>query len=168
MTNLSLTQKQTIKTWLQANVPNLSSLDDAAIRDLLNETASPAFKVYRTEVPMSEIMLNGFNWTRVDNLSIGKSRIWEWMTEANSLRAINPSLANIRAGINAVWVGTTADLDVRAAVYVHCVKDASVAEKLLASGSGTAPAQDGSGPATMALNGEGLVTLQNVVDIMAS
>src|SRR5262245_24937125 len=55
-----------------------------------NLVAVPAFQVYRTSVPMSEIMLNGFDWTRVDNLSVGKARIWEWMTEANPFsRAID-------------------------------------------------------------------------------
>jgi hypothetical protein len=47
------------------------------LANALNALASPAFRVYRNSVPMSEIMLNGFNWTRVDNLSVGKARIWE-------------------------------------------------------------------------------------------
>lgn len=102
----------------------------------LNGTASPAFVIWRTSVPQDEIMLNGFDWARVDNLSVGKARIWEWLF-ANETRTINPSKTNIRAGIDATWVGTQADLNVRAAVYVHCKRSASVVEKMMATGTGS-------------------------------
>lgn len=131
------------------DVPNTpdNNPDIAAWYNLL---AIPAYKVYKPKVLMSEIMLNGFNWTRVDNLSIGKARIWEWMTEANQDRSVDPSKPNIRAGINAVWVGTQADLDVRAAVYLHCFKDGTNADKLFkVAGNGTVPDANGEGPATL-------------------
>jgi hypothetical protein len=101
---------------------------------------------------MSEIMLNGFNWTRVDNLSVGKARIWEWMFDAGG-QSFDPSKTNIRAGINAVWVGTQADLDVRAAVYLHCFADATRVQKLFASGAGTAADANGDGPGTTTFAG---------------
>lgn len=158
--SLTSAQKLILKTWLLANA---NALNDQEAADALNAAASPAFKVYRTSVPISEIMLNGFDWTRVDNLSVGKSRIWQWMTEAGGeARTIDPSKANVRAGINAVWVGTQADLNVRAAVYAHCVRDASVGEQLLATGDGTAPDGSGDGPATA--GHEGPFTAQDVVD----
>ena len=141
---LTAPQMATLKTWLLANAVGM---DDSTAAGALNGAATPAFYVYETDVPVEEIMLNGFDWTRVDNLSIGKARIWEWMTTANSDRAINPSKPNIRAGINATWVGTAADLLVRDAVYAHCYRKSTVAEKLLATGTGTAPVADGSGPA---------------------
>ena len=112
-------------------------------------------------------MQNGFDWTRVDNLSVGKSRIWEWMTTAKKVNdefVFDPSKSNTRAGINEAWKGTSADLAVRAVVYSHCIRLATVAEKLFATGAGTAPDVDGSGPATMAAGAEGLVTLENVVE----
>lgn len=157
---LTTPQLQAIKAWIIAN--NNSLFDESAVA-ALNAIASPAYKVYRTKVPMAEIMLNGFDWTRVDNLSVGKARIWEWMFDADpDSRAIDPSKPNIRAGINAVWVGTAADLNVRAAVYLHCYRDATVAEKLLAvSGNGTTPDASGEGPATM--GAEGPVTLADVI-----
>jgi hypothetical protein len=34
--------------------------------------------VWRTSVTQDEIMLNGFDWTRVDNLGVGKARAWTW------------------------------------------------------------------------------------------
>ena len=94
------------------------------------------FIAWRTSVTQDEIMLNGFDWTRVDNLSTGAARVWEWLFD-NGLKAFNPSKANVRAGIEQVWKGTAADLAVRAAVYVHCKEAASVAEKMLATGTGT-------------------------------
>lgn len=95
-----------------------------------------AFVVWRTQVNQDEIMQNGFDWVRVDNLSIGKARIWEWLFD-NDQRSINPSKANVRAGIDEAWKGTAADLAVRAAVYVHCKRPATRAEQILGSGTGT-------------------------------
>lgn len=163
MTDLTQQQLGILKAWV---VANRAGVFDEGAADALNATASPTFYVYRSAVPMPEIMLNGFDWTRVDNLSVGKARIWDWMVNADPLgRTINPSRPNIRAGINAVWVGTAADLAVRAAVYLHCQRPATVAEKLLkASGNGTAADAAGDGPATCGDNAEGLVTLQNVID----
>lgn len=106
----------------------------AGLQTYLNE-ASP-FIVWRSSVTQDEIMQNGFDWTRVDNLSVGPARVWEWMFN-NEGRSINPSKANVRAGIEAVWRGTQADLNVRAAIYVHCKRAASKAEKMLAGGTGT-------------------------------
>jgi hypothetical protein len=161
---LTTGQLQTLKTWVEARLAENNLQDEHQLAALANALASPTYYVYRTSVPMSEIMLNGFDWTRVDNLSVGKARIWEWMVEANpDNRAIDPSKPNIRAGINAVWVGTALDLAVRAAVYAHCARPATVAEKMFkTAGNGTAPDQDGNGPATLGPEGE--VTAQNIVD----
>lgn len=150
---LSSNQLITLRNWI---VANNNSIFDQSAADLLNMPADPAFTVWKTNVTSQEIMQNGFNWTRVDNLSVGKARVWEWMFQFGS---IDPSKANIRAGIEAVWVGTQADLDVRAAVYAHCKRLASVAERMFATGTGS----DAS-PATMGTGQEGEVTLQNVVD----
>lgn len=162
--NLNQTQLQTIKTWIQTN--NNSFFDESSVT-LLNAIADPDFLVYRSFVSTQEVMGNNFDWTRVDNLNVGKSRIWEWMKEAYSqdnvpgLNFVNPSC---RSGINTVWVGTQADLDVRAAVYSHSFRKATVAEQLLSSGSGVVPNSVGVGPATCGVGAEGLVTIQNVFD----
>ena len=92
--------------------------------------------VWRTSVPQDEIMQNGFDWVQVDNLTVGKARIWEWLFD-NQLQTMNPSKANVRAGIDEAWKGTAAMLAVRAAVYVHCKRFATRAEKVFAVGSGT-------------------------------
>jgi len=159
-------QLATLKTWLTANA---ASLNDEQARDALNATTSPVFVIYRNQVYVEEVMTNGFDWTRVDNLSVGKARIWEWMTKAKKINdafVFDPSKSQIRSGINEAWKGTAADLAVRAAIYIHCVRNATVAEKLLATGSGTSPDQDGNGPGTTTLLQP--ITTQDVVDALNS
>lgn len=120
--------------------PTLVELRTAGSTDLiaewLNQSAVPDVIVWRTSVPQDEIMMNGFDWVQVDNLSIGKARIWEWLF-SNSGRTMNPSKPNVRAGVDECWKGTAAMLAVRAAVYTHCKRKATRAEKLYATGVGT-------------------------------
>ena len=132
--------------------PNLAAFiaegNIGAVMLELNAKAVPDYIVWRTSVSQDEIMQNGFDWTRVDNLSVGKARIWEWLFD-NQAAVINPSKPNVRAGIDQCWVGTAADLAVRAAVYVHCKRAATVAEKLFATGLGTTVS-----PSLMAFEGD--------------
>jgi len=142
-------QKAIIKADILAN-PDLAAFPNTgdggwAIADLYNLPASPEFIVWRTDTPADEVMRNGMDWARVDNLSVGKARIWEWMTK---LGTINFAKTNIRAGIDAAWVGTAADLAVRAAIYVHGKRPATRLEKLLSTGTGTT-----ADPATMGYEG---------------
>lgn len=114
------------------------------IKNLLNMVAEPAWVVWRTAVTRREILQNGFDWTRLDNLSVGKARVWSDIFVDG---IINPSKPNVRAGIESVWVGTSADLAVRAAVYAHCKKNATRIQKLFSTGTGSdaSPAKMGEG-----------------------
>lgn len=157
--NLTTQQLQTLRAWTDANLNNPSEFD---IQAALNAPSSPAFIVWKTLVTRREILQNGFDWTRLDNLSVGKARVWNDMfawDAGDDDPAINPSLPNIQAGINAVWVGTQADLDVRAAVYAHCKRTATVAEGLLATGTGSTAS-----PGTLVQEGE--ITVQDAIDII--
>lgn len=130
--------------------------NDDCMAGFYNAVAAPAYIVWRSKVTQDEIMLNGFDWVRVDNLSNGKARIWEWLFD-NAQKAINPSKPNVRAGIDATWAGTAADLAVRAAVYTHCKRSATVGERLFSTGAGTDVA-----PSVMAF--EGMLTAQTISD----
>lgn len=137
---LDQTQLTALKTYIDsvpewATLPN-DSTSALFISQQLDAIASPDFIVWKTSVQLEEITQNGFNWVRVDNLSVGKARIWEWMFGSED-RSINPSKTNVRAGIDEVWKGTAADLAVRAQVYAHCKRRATVGEKVLATGAGT-------------------------------
>ena len=160
--SLTTQQQATLKAFVEAD-PVLSTYphnSDGAyeIARLMQAPASPDFIVWRTSVTQDEIMLNGFDWTRVDNLTVGPARVWEWLFN-NGNRSINPSKINVRAGIDAVWKGGAADLAVRAAVYVHCKRSANVLEKLFSTGTGTTAS-----PATMAV--EGSIPYNEVVSAM--
>ena len=124
------------------------------VAEWYNQVGANAPIVWKTSLQLEEITSNGFDWVRVDNLSVGKARIWEWMfgSEDNS---INPSKPNIRAGIAEVWKGTAADLAVQATVLNHCKRGTSRIEALFAVGAGTAAA-----PATMGF--EGLLTEMDI------
>jgi hypothetical protein len=134
-------QLATLKSYILAD-PVLSlktsgpETDYAGIATAMSAIASPAFIVWKTSVTIDEVTQSGLDYSRVDNLTVGKSRIWDWLF-ASSARAINCGKVNVRAGIDAVWVGTAADLAVRATVYTLCKRSATVAEKVLASGTGS-------------------------------
>lgn len=160
---LSQAQLTVLGTAIQAETdPTFVAMRQAGNDDgmaaFYNQPSNPAFICWRTAVSQDEIMQNGFDWTRVDNLSVGKARVWEWLF-ANSTRTINPSKANVRAGIDQTWVGPAADLAVRAAVYLHCKRNATLGEKLFAIGTGS----DAS-PAVFGV--EGTISAQNISDAM--
>lgn len=159
---LTTQQGDVLKAYVLAD-PVLSlivpSTDNAFIvADALNVEAAGPWIVWRTAVTLDEIMQNGFDWTRVNNLSVGSARCWEWLFKNTDI-AINPSKANVRAGIEEVWKGTAADLAVRAAVYVHCKRPATIAEKMLSTGDGTDAI-----PATM--GHEGRLVYRDVLQFM--
>ncbi len=158
---LTNAQLQTLKASIQAEttpafVAMLAANDESGMAAWYNE-ASPSV-CWRTRVTQDEIMQNGFDWVQVDNLSVGKARIWEWMF-ANPTRSFDPSKANVRAGIDECWKGTSAMLAVRAAVYVHCKRIASRIENLYATGTKTE-----ANPGTFAW--EGQCTAQLISDAL--
>lgn len=148
---LTTAQMQAIKAYIVAdntlNAQPNTNAGNSVIAGVLNAIASPTFTVWRTNVTQDEIMQNGFDWVQVDNLSVGKARIWEWLFN-NSGRSMNPAKANVRAGIAECWKGTAAMLAVRAAVLAHCKHASNVLEKILASGTGS-----DADPATMGYEG---------------
>lgn len=139
--SLTTQQLQTLKAAIAAEtdptfVANRNNGDTGAMAAWYNEPTATI--VWRTSVSRAEIQDDdAFNWAQVDNLSTGsKYRIWEWMFD-NDTRAINPSKANIRAGIAATWVGNAQLLAVQNAVLARCKRAASRAETLYDSGTGT-------------------------------
>lgn len=135
--SLTTAQLTTIRTFACADTATARPLvlagDSAGVRGWLNTAGT--FVVWRTSVSREEVMRDpGFDWARVDNLSVGKARIWDWMF---AFGTIDASRANIRAGIDAVWVGTAADLALRTAVYAVVKRNALRVEQSLATGTGT-------------------------------
>lgn len=148
--SLTTAQETTLAAHIRASqsaevIAAFAIRNDVELARLYNLPASPAFYVWKPSVTQDEIMQNGFDWVRVDNLSVGKARIWEWLFQ-NGNRSIDPRKPNVIAGIAECWKGTAADLAVRAAVLLHCYRPASVFERIFATGSGTAADANGVGP----------------------
>ena len=132
--------------------------DRAGLANAYNAPASPDYWVWRKQVSREEFEEgDAFNWTVVDNLSAGsKYRIWEWMFGSKGY--INPSKANIRAGIAATWVGNAQLLAVQAAVLAKCKRQALRVEKVFSTGLGTS-----ANPSVLGY--EGAVTPETFIDI---
>lgn len=115
-----------------------------------NLAATPNYFVWKTWATINELLGAGFDWTRVDNLTVGKARIWEFMT---ALGAINPSQSNVRAGVNACFSVAAADAPCRQAIFNGSQRLALRGEKLYATGSGATSNDQGVGPSTMGFEG---------------
>lgn len=142
MAHMTPAQLQTLKTYILSQpdllaLPN-SSDGNAEVAQLLNQGSTPANTAvgWKSAVKWDDVMGTAMDWARVDNLSVGKARIWEWMF-ANTARTINAGAVNIRTGIDTVWVGTAADLAVRAAVYGVCKRTLTRGERIYATGTGS-------------------------------
>jgi len=154
---LTTEQKATLKSFVEGNatlnqIPH--SYDGAfALADALTVDVSPAFIVWRTSVSAEEIMSNGFVWTAVDALTVGKARIWDWMTRYGT---INPSKVNVRQGMADAFGAASA---MATGIMPHLKRNANLLEKLFATGTGTTAS-----PATMVI--EGSLSYQEVYEAM--
>jgi hypothetical protein len=151
--SLTSQQKTALKAFIDADpvlnqIPNTQdgAFECAAV---LNLDVAPVFWVWDTLLLERDAVL-AFDWTRVDNLSVGKARIWETMFRGGQ---VNPSQANIRAGVNACYSVAGADAPNRLSFFTAGQRHASVVEKLFATGTGTTTTDLGVGPATMGLEG---------------
>lgn len=144
-------QRATLAADIAANPTLVQLRNDGNLGGLAGyyNATDAAWIVWRTSASVDDIMRNGMDWARVDNLSVGKARIWDWMGRLGTLNCSRP---NIRAGIDATWVGTAADLAVRATVYTHCKRPATRFERLFSSGTGSDAT-----PATMGTDAVGAV-----------
>lgn len=158
---LTTAQLQTIKAHILAS-PDMSTKqpneDGAfAIRDLFSLIAVPDFFVWRTDVTRASLYNDTsgdgttWDWTIYKGQSATEQGAWTQMFMGD--RA-DFSKVNLRAGIAKIFGANNAN-------NTHCLamgrRQATRIEKLLASGTGSTAS-----PATM--TGEGLITIQQIVD----
>ena len=148
---LTPAQQQTLKSYVNG-VPELASQplngDGAyAIANVINQTAAPAYIVWRGPMPVMEIEQNGFAWNQIDSVPAAKFRIWELLRSSGT---INPSKVNVRQGINDFCkdANNAVLTTLRDSILPHLKRSASVVEKLFATGTGTDAT-----PATMGFEG---------------
>ena len=154
---LTNTQKATLKTAILAELdPVFVAYRTAGATGQMAEwfNQPSTVTVWRTQVPKDEITSNGFLWERLAAMTVGQARIWDGLFD-NNQRSMNSSKANVRDGIERAWSGAL-EAAQRAAIYSHCKRLATRAEKLFASGLGTDVA-----PSNMGF--EGQITDQDVV-----
>jgi len=101
------------------------------ITPALNAPAAPDFIVW-TDCSVQEIIENGFIWTAVDSLSVGKARIWEWMSASGKF--IDGRKGNVRQGLKDAF-GNGSPMHVQ--IMSHLKRKASRVEKLFTTGLGS-------------------------------
>ena len=159
--NLSLAQLATLKAAIQADgalsAKPMNSDGHQEIADAMNLAAAPDYRIWRQSITIVEVMQNGFAWDRVDNMTVGQARIWDFMTRTG---VVNPSLPNVRAGVLAAFVQAS-NAAMRTAIFGHFGRLATRVERLFVSGGTGAVSDDqGVGPATAAVYGT--LTFQEV------
>ena len=126
----------------------LAIRNDNALAALYNQDST--FVVWRTSVPVEEYR-NALTWTEVDALTIGKARIWEWITGQMTL-PLEPYKDAVRQGLADCWSPTS---DTRAALIAISKRFATLCESLFTTGTGTDAT-----PGLLVF--EGLVTSQDI------
>lgn len=135
--NLTPSQKASLKTYIQANSDTNQLYIDGnldGLASLLNNNDASNFWIWRSLVPAKEYRgANGLVWTEIDALTVGKARIFEWLSGQLTLD-INPSDPNVRQGIlDAFASGTTTRTNLTAMAR----RLATRFEKVFATGTGT-------------------------------
>lgn len=161
MATLSQAQRDTLKADILANPDALAIYEVGnltALAALYNAVASPDFWVWRTNVSRADIYHSTspdgttWNWTTFKNQSATEQNAWVQMFMGD---VANFALANLRAGVAAIFTGSAAQLDQR----THCLsvgrRKANRLEQLFKSGTGSAL-----DPAVMTV--EGTLTVQNL------
>jgi hypothetical protein len=128
-------QLSALKTALLADADSavaaaVAARNDTEIARLYN--LSSTFIVWRTRVPMAEYRA-AITWTEVDALSVGKARIWEWMTGGQTLE-LDASDVAVRQGIADAWASNSTT---RPALLAVGKRAATKAEAVFATGTGT-------------------------------
>jgi hypothetical protein len=134
---LTSEQKKIVRLFLTT-----SKLNDYDSMLLLNTVISPAYWVWKARTTRGEIQdAQGFDWTCINNLSVGKARVWDNVFDA--VDYIEPWKGNHRLAINSVWADSKADLAMRAAIISVCQRPVTNFEKLFVVQTTDGPAQTG-------------------------
>lgn len=90
-----------------------------------------AYTVWREDVTPAEYR-EGLVWTEIDGLTVGKARIWEWITQSMT-QGFDATSANIRSGLNECFSGLTTATNLIPIAKELC----TIAQELFAVGAGS-------------------------------
>lgn len=144
LAQLTTPQMTTLRTACLANgacAPLIAAADDAALADWLN-AADATCTVWRHDVGVQEA-LRSMVWTEIDALTVGKARIWDWMSRTGTLDARD---TNIRQGLADAFSAATAT---RTALIALAKRQPTRAERALSTGACTNAA-----PSIMSFTGQ--------------
>ena len=129
---LTTSQVATLRTTCQADIgcaALAAAADDIGLAAWLNSVDATC-TVWRSDVTVLEVN-KVMVWTEIDALTVGKARIWDWMSRLGVLDARE---ANIRQGLSDGFSAATAT---RTALIALAKRAPTRAERALASGACT-------------------------------
>ena len=131
---LTDTQQTTLAAHIRANtdidvVAALAIRNDTELARLYNLDSS--YVVWRELVTPDEYYA-GIVWTEVDNLTVGKARIWEWITRSMTV-GYDATQPNIRAGLGEAFK----NLDTATNLIPLSKELATIAQEIYATGTGS-------------------------------
>lgn len=137
---LTLPQRATLAAHIRASadaevITALAGRNDTEMARLYN--LDSGITIWKSSVSPAEYRA-AIDWTEVDNLTIGKARIWEWVTQDMSV-AFDATNANIRAGLAQAWVTNS---ETRTNLLNVAKRLATVAEGVFANGEGAGTPAD--------------------------
>lgn len=159
---LSTTQYATLKAHaltVPAMVTAISNGDDVAIRDYFNSPGT--LYGWRTNITPTEYR-EALVWTEIDALSVGRARIWDWVTMGQT-ESIDAGKVNIRNGIANAFAGAQAS-GTRNALLAIASAIMTIAEEQLVVVDGSAGTQADAKTKTFS----GLITTQQASLIRVS
>lgn len=144
---LTTAQRATLKAMILADTDPavqaaLAIRNDTEMARLYNLPGT--FIVWRTSIPVAEYR-EAVTWTEVDALTVGKARIWEWIT-SNMTLPLDASKSGVRQGLADCWA---ANSTTRPALLAVAKRAATKAEQLFATGVGTT-----NNPGTLVFDGQ--------------
>lgn len=133
---LTSAQKSTLKAAILANptwnaYPNTPD-GNFALAGVLNTGASPAFVLWKSNVPTAECK-KAMVWTEFIGRTAGEREAWTFML---SNGFINAADVNVRQGIADIFSGASGAQS-RANLLAIAKRNATEAEKILATGTGS-------------------------------
>ena len=174
---LSTSQLQTLKAWINSNMPGQSTGDILAA---LNATASPDYWVWKSSVSRAECYNatsptgSTWDWTTYKNQGVSEQNAWTQMFMGD---VSNFGQLNVRSGVSKIFTGSAQANAQRDHILAVARRKATTAEKLFGVAVTSPPANTGNdgiaGNRGLASNpdvlgAEGTIDTQNVIDAINS
>lgn len=143
----------------------LAAGDQVALAAAYNVTATPDFWAWKTNLRQYDIYSlpsptgSNWDWTVYKALTVQEQQTWKEMFQGSGA-VTNYSLANIRAGVAALFIGAPPNTAQKAHIDAHGRRLVTRGEKLFTSGNGTTASPG-------LLGWEGVITTTDISNALA-